>query len=149
MKIRLAFIVFFVTACLTILLTTPVHAACQDLNEQIHEHMSKLEEIDRQTEELEFQFQQTDDPSQRQNIKARIEEIGRERDELREILGALEREFSECKSQPDQGGDHNARPQPNPNDGDGISPMIIAAIIAASGAVLAALVGLLRHRRDK
>jgi septal ring factor EnvC (AmiA/AmiB activator) len=147
MKIRLAFMVFCITACLTVLFTTPVHAAaCQDLNEQIHEHMSKLEEIDREKEELRIQIQQADDPAQIENIEVRIEEIERERDALRETLGALEREFSECESQPDQDGDHDPKPQLDANRDDGLSPLIIAAIISACGVALAALIGLLRRK---
>jgi septal ring factor EnvC (AmiA/AmiB activator) len=144
MKIRFAFIVFCVTTCLSAVLTMPVYAACQDLNEQIHEHMTSLSEMDQQKEEFHLQLQETDDPTQRRNIEVRIEEIERERDELRRVLGALEREFSECESQVTRNGDH--KEQQSPNGDDGFNPLVIAAIIGASGAVLAAIISLLRRR---
>lgn len=150
MKTRLVIFAFFVTAFLSALLTTPVSAACQDLNEQIHKHMADLSEMERLKEELHTQHHQTDDPTQRQDIEALIKEIDQERDELRNILGTLERQFAECeteaKTEAGQNRDLNDQPPQNSNGDNGLHPLVIAAIIAAIGAVLAALIGLLRRR---
>jgi uncharacterized membrane protein YvbJ len=149
MKTRLVFLAFCVTACLSVLLTTPVSAACQDINEQIHKHMEGLSEMDRQKEELLIQFDQTDDTTQKQDIEALLKEIDQNRDTLRETLGELERQFSECESQAGRGDEHNPNLNQDPNGDDGFSPLIIAAIIGASGAVLAALIGLLMRRQPR
>ncbi len=133
MKNRSVFVLFCIVAGLSAWLATSANAACEDLRERIHDNRRGFEEMEGEKGRLHEELQQTLDPAQRHEIEARIEDIERIQMRLNEELGTLERELSECE-------------QIVPNGSDGLHPGIIAAIIGAIGAVLAALISLLRRR---
>ena len=133
MKIQRAFILFCVVAGLSAWLATPANAACEDLKEGIHENRRGFEEMEVEKRGLRKKLYQTPGTAQRHEIEAHIEDIERTQMRLNEELGTLEHKLSECEPA-------------EPNDSDGLHPGIIAAIIGAIGAVLAALIGLLRRR---
>ena len=130
MKIRLVLIVFCVVACLSVSLKTAVSAACQDLKEQMHGCNMRIDEMEDEKAGLLNQLHQTQDPTERHDIDEHIGFIEHNQTELIEGRKALEHKLKECEKE----------------NGNGHNPLIIAAIIGASGAVLAALIGLLKRR---
>ena len=132
MKIRRIFVFFCVVAGLSAWLVTPVNAACENLREGINDNRRGFEEMEGEKVALREKLHQAPDTGQRHEIKAHIEDIERTQMRLNEDLGTLEHELSKCE-------------QPNENNSDGLHPGIVAAIIGAIGAVLAALIGLLRR----
>ena len=133
MKIQRVFVLFCVVAGLAAWLATPANASCEDLRERIHENRRGFEEMEGEKGGLREKLYQTPGPAQRHEIEAHIEDIERTQMRLNEELGTLEHELSECEPA-------------EQNGSDGLHPGIIAAIIGAIGAVLAALIGLLRRR---
>lgn len=133
MKNRNVFVLICIVAGLSAWLTTPANAACEELRERIHDNRRGFEEIEGEKGRLREELHQTLDPAQKHEIEARIEDIERIQMRLNEELGTLERELSECE-------------RIAPNGNDSLHPGIIAAIIGAIGAILAALISLLRRR---
>ena len=133
MKLSRLFILICVVAGLSAWLATRAMAACEDQKERVHENRGRFEELEGEKRGLREEIHQTPGTAQKHEIEARIEDIEREQIGLNEELRTLEHELSECQQQ-------------DRNGNDGLHPGIIAAIIGAIGAVLAALIGLLRRR---
>lgn len=129
--IRPVFSAFCVIACL---LTTPASATCQDFKEQVRENQERSDELMEEQALWHDELLQTQDPTQRHEIELHIEDIEHNRARFAEEITTLNRALQECEQQPVQNGEK------------GHSPLIIAAIIGATGAVLAALIGLFKRR---
>jgi len=137
MKLGRIFLLLYIIAGLSASLPTPAMASCEDLRERIHENRGRFEELEGVKEMLHNERRETPSAEHEHEIEMRIREIEREQNELNQEVGPLEEKFSQCQ-QPDENGDHRKK--------KGLHPGIIAAIIGAIGAVLAALIGLMRRR---
>jgi predicted nuclease with TOPRIM domain len=141
MKIERVFLVFYIIAGFYLIFPISAMSSCVDLDEQIHENRVRFEELEGGKRMFFEELRQTGDVDQKHEIEMRIEEIKQEQNELNQELGRFEDEFAQCRQQLDQNEKKRIA-----GDRDGLHPGIIAAIIGAIGAVLAALIGLLRRR---
>ena len=137
MKLRHIFLLFSIIAGLAASLPTPAMAACEELRERIHETRNRLEELEGEKGPLHQELRRIPGADQKHKIEMRLEEIEHQQHELHRELGPLEEEFSECRK-PDENGDNGGK--------NGLPQGIIIALIGAIGAVLAALIGLLKRR---
>ena len=137
MKLGRIFLLLYIIAGLAVSLPTPAMAACEDLEHQIHEHRGRLEELEGEKGMLHKERRETPSAEHEHEIEMRIRDIEREQKELSQQLGPLEEEFSQCR-QPDEKGGQVEK--------NGLPQGIIIALIGAIGAVLAALIGLLKRR---
>ena len=138
MKLGRVFLLLSIIAGLAASLPTVAMAACEDLEHRIHENRIHFEELEGIKEMLHEERRETPSAEHEHEIEMRIGEIERHQHELNQELGPLEEEFAQCRRQPDENDAHVEK--------NGIHPGIIAAIIGAIGAVLAALIGLMRRR---
>jgi hypothetical protein len=128
MNARNAILRLCIVAALSALPAVPAVAACEDARQRLDVTLKGVEEYGRERERLDEELRRTLDADRRHEIEIHIREIDQTRMRLEEKARTLQRELKACES-------------PSP-----LHPGIVAAIIGAIGAVLAALVGLLKRR---
>ena len=135
-KLRSVLALVCFVASLFAFLVTGVAAGCEDLQERIQENRVRYNNLEEEKNVLHEEIHSNPGTPQRHEIETRMEEIGREHEALDRELHGLEQALSQC--------------QPQDRDVEevekGLHPTIIAAIIAGPGAVLAALIGLMKRK---
>ncbi|MEA3546026.1 MAG: hypothetical protein U9R66_00035 [Thermodesulfobacteriota bacterium] len=137
MKLGRVLLLLYIIAGLAASLPTLAVAACEDLEHRIHENRIHFEKLEGEKGMLHEERRETPSAEHEHEIEMRIRDIEREQNELNQQLGPLEEEFSQCR-QPDEKSGHVEK--------NGLPQGIIIALIGAIGAVLAALIGLLKRR---
>ena len=138
MKLGRVFLLLSIIAGLAASLPMVAMAGCEDLQERIHENRIHFEELEGAKGMFHEELHETPGAEQKHEIEMHIGDIEMHQNELNQQLGALEEEFSQCRRQQERNADHREK--------NGLPQGIIIAIIGAIGAVLAALIGLLRRR---